>query len=358
MNSIIKVVGTDCNLRCKYCFYFYRRRRERTKLDVAILETIVRAVCKSNSEDREIMFYWHGGEPLLAGIEFYQKAIEYQNSFRKLGQRIRNGITTNGTLIDKTWADFFREYGVEIAVSLDGPEQYHDQYRPYPDGKGSFQNVIRGINILKETGVKFHVISVITNKSAVAPKQVLEFFALSDLSDFVNFIPSLGIETGKGISFENSVSPRLYVDFLIEVFDLWLKECKPSLRILPLESVVRAFMSLPQEDCRFAGECERNLVIDYDGAVLACSSHGYMDSFRFGNIGQGFASILDSPAYHKYKEYLSGIRARCFRCRWYQVCHGGCPRDHYLGGCRNLFCRDFQRLFAHVQNFLKSSLHA
>ncbi|MCL0058697.1 SPASM domain-containing protein, partial [Dehalococcoidia bacterium] len=338
--------------------YFYRRRRERSELDAATLEIIVREICKSNRGNSEIMFYWHGGEPLLAGIEFYQKAIQYQNSFKERGQRIRNGITTNGTLIDKAWANFFMEYGFQIGVSLDGPEQYHDQYRLYPDGKGSFQDVIRGINILKETGVKFHVISVITNESAVAPRQVLEFFALSDLSDFVNFVPSLGIETGEVISFENSVSPRLYVDFLIEVFDLWLKECKPSLRVLPLESVVRAFMGRAQEDCRFAGECERNLVLDCDGSVLACSTHGYMDSFKFGNIRHGFASILRSSTYQKYKGYLLGIKERCSGCRWYQICNGGCPREHWLGGYfNNMYrkdCKDLKHLYKYIEERLKA----
>ncbi len=313
---------------------------------------IVRKVCEYNPEGGEIMFYWHGGEPLLAGITFYKKALEFQKYFKKPRQEIRNGIVTNGTLVNNEWAVFFKENRIGVVISLDGPKEYHDQYRIYPDGRGSFNQVMRGIEIFREAGVKFRILSVVTNQTARNPKAIFNFFVGHQLTE-INFIPSIGIETGKCISFENSIRPSLYIGFLINIFDLWLKENDPDLRILPLESIINVFLKLPPEDCRFAGECERNLVIDYNGDILACSTHGYGDFFKFGNIKEGFTSILNSTIYQKYKEYLQRIEKRCSKCKWYQICHGGCPRDHYLGEEQNIFCQDFQRLFEYIQNSLK-----
>lgn len=351
INPIIKEVTTDCNLRCKYCFYSKQdRRKELTSIKV--LESIVREICKCNPENGEVMFYWHGGEPLLAGITFYKKALDVQRYFKKPGQKIRNGIVTNGTLVNNEWAVFFKKNSIGAVISLDGPQEYHDRYRTYPDGRGSFNQVMKGVEIFREEEVNFRILSVVTNQAAENPKVIFNFFMRHQLTE-INFIPSIGIETGHGISFEDSVRPSLYIDFLMNIFELWLKENNPDTRILPLESIVRAFLKLPQEDCRFTRECERNFVIDYNGDVLACSTHGYGDFFKFGNIKMGFTQMLNSRIYQKYKEYLQRIKKRCSKCQWYQICHGGCPRDHYLGDEQNIFCQDFQRLFQYIQKTLR-----
>jgi len=352
VNPILKHVGMSCNLRCSYCYY-NKQDRSKKAMNLEILEETIREVCKYNTGD--VRFFWHGGEPMLIGISFYEKAIELQEKFKKSAQKIINCIQTNGTLIDDKWSKFFKEKAIKVGISLDGPQKYHDYYRQYPDGKGSFGKIMEGIKILKKQKIEFGVVSVVTNQIVKTPEEIFKFFISHQITNTINFNPLLGTNVGNGISFEKKgVQPSLYIDFLIKIFDLWLKnENNPHLKIYPLESIVRAFLGFPQEDCRFAGECEKSLVIDYKGDIFACCTYGYGDFFKFGNIKDGLNSVLHSESFLKYKKYLKEIRNACSKCQWYDICKGGCPFHHYIGNGKNLFCPDLQRLFKHIQVSLK-----
>lgn len=354
IDLILKVIGNDCNLRCKYCYYSKQKRAQKKVMNSGVLEQIILEVCKYDAF-KEIRFFWHEGEPLLAGISFYEKAIRLQERLKKSGQTIVNHIQTNGILIDRKWTEFFKEKEISLGIglSLDGPQEYHDYCRQYPDGKGSFNKVMEGIVILKENELKFGIISVITNRSAKVPREIFDFFVSQQLTNTISFIPSIGVETENGISFENSVQPSLYVDFLIEIFEFWLTQDSSDLKIFPLESIVRAFLRFPQEDCRFGGGCEKRLVIDYNGDIFPCSTYGYGDFFKFGNIREGIDSIFKFGFFQKNREHLEEIKRKCSGCRWYKICQAGCPHHHYLGKGDNIFCRDFQRLFQHIQKTLK-----
>jgi len=355
INPIIKELTTDCNLRCKYCF-FAKQERKRERVNAETLKTIVSKICECNPDNQEIIFYWHGGEPLLAGIDFYEQAVELQQRFKKSDQKIRNGLETNATLLNSEWADFFGKTGFEIGVSLDGPREYHDEYRCYPNGRGSFNDVMKGIRVLKDNEIKFSVIAVVNKRSVLAPEKIFRFFSSNEISDFVNLVPALGIETGHGLSFECSVEPASYIDFLIKVFDLWMKTDRSELRILPLESIVRAFLGFYQEDCRFTGECRKSIVIEYNGDIFACNTYGYGDFFKFGSIEDGMETILNpqkSPKYQNYLNFLKKIKTNCFKCKWYGICKGGCPGWYYLGGGKNILCQDFKRLFGYIQKNLE-----
>lgn len=350
INPIIKEVATGCNLRCKYCFYAYQNR-EKKEMALDVLETIISEICQWNTGD--IRFYWHGGEPLIENIKFYEKAIELQWRFKKPGQKIYNGFQTNATLIDKRWIEFFKKNNILPGISLDGPEECHDHYRQYSDGRGSFKKTMEGVKLLKEAGIRFGIVSVVTDLSAKKPKEILDFFLSQRITNTINFVPAIGIETGEGISFENSVQPSLYVNFLIEIFELWFNQDNPNLKILPLESIIRAFLRFPQEDCRFAGRCEKNLVIDYNGDIFPCSTYGYGDFFKFGNITKGISTIFESQSFQNYREYLRKIEEKCTECRWNEVCHGNCAHYYYLGKGENIFCKDFQKLFHYIQKTLE-----
>jgi uncharacterized protein len=355
INPIIKEVTTDCNLRCKYCF-FAKQERRRNRVSTAMLRTIVGKICECNPDNQEIIFYWHGGEPLLAGIDFYNQAVEFQQRFKKSGQKIRNAIETNATLLNSEWADFLSKKGFETGVSLDGPRKYHNEYRRYPDGRGSFDDVMKGVEVLKNNGIEFRVLAVVNKKSVLAPEEIFKFFSLNEISNSVNLAPALGIETGHGLSFECSVEPVSYIDFLIKIFDFWMKTDKSELKILPLESIVRAFLGFSQEDCRFAGECRKSIVVEYNGDIFACNTYGYGDFFKFGNIKNGVEAILDPQKSSKYKNYLDFLRkikTGCFKCKWYRICKGGCPGWYYLGGGKNILCQDFKRLFRYIQRNLE-----
>ncbi len=352
VNPIMKHVGMGCNLRCGYCYYDKQDRSKRV-MNFEILEETIHEVCRYNKGD--VRFFWHGGEPLLIGIDFYEKIIELQEKFKRPDQMIINSIQTNGTLIDNKWVEFIKKNAFRVGISLDGPQKIHDYYRKYPDGEGSFEKVMKGIKLLKKEEIEFGVVSVVTDQSVKTPEKIFDFFISQHLTKTINFNPSWGIEAGNRISFEKSVQFSLYIDFLIKIFDLWLKnENDPYLKIYPLESIVRAFLGFPQKDCRFAGECEKSWVIDYNGDIFACCTYGYEDFSKFGNIKEELDSIFYSEPFRKYKGYLKEIRNRCSKCHWYKICKGGCPFHHYLGGGENILCPDMQRLFGHIQERLKS----
>jgi len=348
INPIVKPIGMACNLNCRYCFYS-RQPRKKGIMSNEVLRILIKEVCENSSD--LVRFYWHGGEPLLAGLDFYRKAITLQQRFKRPNQKIFNGLVTNGTLVDKNWAVFFRKNNFGIGVSLDGPREFHNRYRRFPNGQGSFDNTMRGLKILKEEGVNFHVLCVITNQTSQDPKKLFDFFVKEEVTE-INLIPAIGIQTDNGISFEESVNPQRYIDFLINIFDLWLEEDNPDLRILPLESIVRAFLELPQEDCRFAGECEKSIVVDFNGDIFPCCTYGYREFSVLGNISEGLERIISSESFKKLKNHLQAIQEKCLPCQWYKICRGGCPFHHYLGKGRNIFCDDFQRLFRYINQRL------
>jgi len=349
INPIVKQVGMACNLNCKYCFYSQQLRKKKIMSD-EILRTLIREMCNHNSDTAR--FYWHGGEPLLAGLKFYERAVVYQQKFKKPDQKIFNGLVTNGVLINKRWASFFRKNKFGIGVSLDGPREFHNQCRLFPNGQGSFDDAMKGIRILKKEKINFHALCVITNSTAKNPKKIFDFFIQEKINE-INLIPAIGIQANDGISFKESVDPQRYVNFLIDIFNLWLEQDNPNLKILPLESIVRAFLELPQEDCRFAGECEKNIVVDFNGDVFPCCTYGYRGFSRLGNISDGIMAIINSDRFKSLKKHLQTIQEKCSSCQWYKICKSGCPFHHYLGKEQNIFCRDFQRLFVYIQKKLK-----
>ena len=361
VNPVLKVANKGCNLDCKYCFY-NKQIRGKKIMPLKILEQVTKEVCEHNQGD--IIFIWHGGEPLLAGLEFYQKAFQLQERYKKPTQRIVNSIQTNGTLINEEWGNIFKRYNAIVGVSLDGPKDLHDKYRQFPNGKGSFAEVMRGIELLRSFGIDFAIISVVTQDTIKTPKEVFDFLNTQN-PIWINFVPSLAILTGSTLSFKQSIQPSEYIDFLIRIFDLWLKKGDYQIKILPFETIICGFLEKEHRDHRLVGECkkrlagrscEKNLVIIPNGDVKTCSFHSYGDVFEFGNIWTGLNTILNSSPYQQYQEHLRAIKKRCSRCRWYRVCPNGCPRDFRIGGVDGFFCKESPRLFRFIQENLDKFL--
>ena len=357
INPVLKVANKGCNLDCRYCFY-NKQTRGKKIMPLEVLEMVIKEVCEHNQGD--IIFIWNGGEPLLAGVEFYQQAFQLQERYKKPTQKIINSIQTNGTLINAEWGNIFKRYSVIVGVSLDGPKDLHDKHRQFPNGKGSFEEVMRGIEFLKSFGVDFAVISVVTQETMKIPEEVFDFL-ISQNPIWVNFVPSLATLNGSALSFEQSIQSSEYIEFLIKIFGLWLKRGDYRIKILPMETIICGFLEKEHRDYRLVGECkkrldvrscERNLVVIPNGDVKTCAFHSYRDVFEFGNIKAGLATILNSSRYQQYQEHLRAIKKRCSTCKWYRVCPNGCPRDFYIGGINGLFCKESPRLFRFIQESL------
>lgn len=221
LSLLVKPVSADCNmLRCQYCFYLREtdpyRLEEGRLMDEATLRAMISGYMKSSGNCAS--FGWQGGEPLLAGLDFFQRVVGYQARYGQPGQLVSNNLQTNGTLLDEAWARFFRQYNFFLGVSLDGPEEYHNHYRCFADGDSSFRRTMEGIRILRTHQVDFSILTVVNDVTAGKPEQLYNFFLRHGLQ-YLQFIPCVEIERDTGKVKEYSVGVDQYGDFLCALFD-------------------------------------------------------------------------------------------------------------------------------------------
>ncbi len=350
---IIKVVSHGCNLRCIYCYY---SRENQSKIKIMSEEVLKDLISKTLSEvDGTKHFVWHGGEPLLAGIEFYKNTIKLQDYYKQKNQIISNGIQTNAFLITDVWAKFLKKHKFNIGVSCDGPKNYHDSNRIDVGGNGTFNRVFQGITILNQYGFNPMVISVITKSSLRGVKEIFDFFYENKIS----FHPKPCHEfnsSGKLMKF--SVTPLEYTRFLIELFELWFKQDNPVFQIRYFNNLIKAIIGGKPNLCEFCDYCHIFLTVDYNGDVGPCDSFP-LHKLSFGNIlRQNWKDILNSPAYHQYLDYIKENKSRCGQCKWRNTCQGGCLR-YFSDGSGQSFreesCEARKILFAYTEHKIKNT---
>ena len=191
---VLRPVGEKCNLKCMYCYYNNsdQKYNKHTIMSTEILESFIKQYL--SIYDGKIEFMWHGGEPLLAGKEFYFKALEFQEKYKTSSHKIENNIQTNGTLIDKEWASFFRKNNFYVGISLDGIEECHNMYRKNTNGEGTYANVIKAIDTLREFNLEPGILQTVTRSSLPYTRQ-----------NFLFFVDSLGIKKW-GVNIYNDIN--------------------------------------------------------------------------------------------------------------------------------------------------------
>jgi len=322
LSPIMKAVGQSCNLRCKYCFYNGNQDQMLDVMNFETLRTITRKLLSVSGSN--IHFIWHGGEPLLAGINFYKKAVELQNEYKSNNQNIRNGIQTNGTLLSTDWADFFKANNFGVGVSLDGPEFIHNRLRTYKSGEGSFQQTMRGINIMREQGIQVSCIAVITSNSVSYPEQIFNFF----YNEGICFSASqcTADEYNKSISKDLAVDPFDYATFLLRLLDLWLETGDPNFKIGPIDDFIHAIMGQKPKSCIFNGHCEHFVTIDTNGDLYPCN-HYRNEEHLWGNLLKSdYNMIIDNSNYSEYLLDYKKTLITCEGCKWIGVCRGWCRK--------------------------------
>jgi len=350
LSLLIKPVSADCNMHCRYCFYRrpsdpYRSEKRHIMADTT-LETMISRYMKSAR--RCASFGWQGGEPLLAGIDFFEKVVAYQQHHGLSAQRVGNNLQTNGLLLDEQWARFFRRYNFFIGVSLDGPEELHNRYRLAGCGSDGFQQTLKGIRILRDHQVEFSVLSVINDVTAKKPAEVYDFFVRRGI-DRLQFIPCLEIDGETGAIRDYSVAVQDYRDFLCILFDLWYNSGRPVVSIRPFENILAIYLGRDPEICAFKDRCGSYLVVEYNGDVYPCDFF-VERQWMLGNI-------LDTPindllkkrkrrAFNSRKMEGSPV---CRSCEWNFVCHFGCPHFRLPGG-ENYFCDAYRQFFRYTRH--------
>jgi len=310
------------------------------------------------SPEPVIRFSWHGGEPTLAGLDFFRSAVMIQRRHRPAGRTILNGMQTNGTLLDDDWGGFLAAEGFYLGLSLDGPEWLHDRYRSAGSGEPTFRRVMRGYEILRRYGIPADIICVVNSCNVKFALEVYRFFREIG-AGYVTFLPLVEPETGSpgGVS-GRSVTAEAWGDFLIAVFDEWLSRDIGRIKVQIFEEALRTAFGQEHSLCIFRPVCGEIPVLEHNGDLFACDH--YVDrEHLLGNIVETpLAELLESPARRSFaRAKLDTLPRRCRECDVRDMCNGECPRNRFLEtgageSGLNYLCAGYLKFFRHCRPFI------
>lgn len=355
LNLLLKPVSGSCNLRCKYCFYTDEtKKRATTCFGTMSEETAAHIISKSlAAATTSCHFGFQGGEPMLRGLPFYQRFMELCRQYNVNHAKLTFSIQTNATLIDETWAAFFRENQFLVGVSLDGDKALHDRNRTDESGRGSFQRIMQAIEILNAYGVPHNVLTVVTAQTARRIEHVYQFFKKHHLwhQQYIPCLDPLGETRGH---LEYSLTPVLYGKFLCRLFDLWYRDYVQGqqIAIRYFENLAAILMGARPESCGMNGVCRPQLVVEADGSVYPCDFY-MMDDYCLGNFcTDSFDDFQRNLIGNHFVEESKQGLTDCLQCRYFCLCRGGCRRDrqaedlHHLE--KNYFCQSYQMFFEYA----------
>jgi uncharacterized protein len=345
---IIKPVGAACNLACDYCYFRVHCKSRATRIGDEILGRFISEYLAL--PQKRFDFVWHGGEPLLAGLDFFKKVIRLQKPHRRKGQKIFNGLQTNATLLNEDWVSFFKENRFHIGVSLDGPRDIHNIHRNYPSGKGSFNDVMKGISLLKGGEVSFAVLVVWAKDSLGHEKEIFEFLVETGIHKF-DLLPCV---LADGKEPKSSLTPAEFARSMIKMFDLWWQLDNPEVRVRLFESAIRGVLGGKQSVCKFTGACASYCTLDYNGEIYPCDNFVGMPDFVFDNIKKSnLHTVLNGEKRQRFAVQTQNLPADCVKCEWKNICNDGCVYHRYLRrgnlADKSYFCNFRKEFFDHVR---------
>ena len=354
MTPIIKAVGNACNLRCGYCFYNGTDQKSMRIMSGELLSQFFGQYLDIFSG--KLRFVWHGGEPLLAGIPFYQEALRLQHQFAKSQDVIENMVQTNATLIDDAWAEFFRAYDFKVGVSLDGDQVSHDCFRRDAGGKGTFQRTVRGIRILKRHGITPGVIQTVSKKN------------LGNLrSDFRFFAEELGIR-GWGINFFEAgsssygeisncgLTDRDVAGIYQILRELWLEKNDSGLCLREIDNVVAGVVGRRAKNCSYNGSCANYFCLDADGRIWPCDRLSNSSEFLLGDLrSQDLREVLAGAPARAHADKSRQLGSDCVLCQWRGACNNGCTAMRDIKTGTYQYCKARQEAFQAMSDLLHQS---
>ena len=329
LSLLIKPASSNCNLKCKYCFYHSIAETRRIKsyglMDINTLELIVKKAL--NYSEHVCTFAFQGGEPTLVGLEFYKKLIEFEEKYNVNSVKITNVVQTNGILINEEWSKFLSQNNFLVGISLDGPKDIHDSNRVDDNNKGTFKKVMNAISLFNKYKVEYNVLCVVNAYVARHPKKVYEFFKMNKIN-YLQFIPCIDPLNEESNSYKYSLKPSRYTYFLNSTFDLWYNDiCDGNaISIRYFDNLVSMFMGYRAEACGMSGLCECQFVVEADGGVYPCDFY-VTDKWLMGNIkDMNIEELYSSEQAKTFINCSKHIDSKCIGCKWYNLCKGGCRR--------------------------------
>ena len=353
INILIKPASSACNMACKYCFYRdvaeHREQAFEGMLSLQKMELVIRAGMEY--ADHSCSFAFQGGEPTLAGLDFYRGVVELEKKYARSGVEIHNAIQTNGMLIDEEWAAFLAENRFLVGLSLDGPAELHNLNRLDTVGEGTFNRVMRTARLMEKHRVEFNILCVVTGRNARSVEKIYRFYRRQGFR-WLQFIPCLdSLEQQRGEE-KYHLSAENYGDFLIRLFDLWYEDLQRGeyISVRHLDNWLSILLGGQPEACSMTGQCAVQFVVEGDGGVYPCDFY-VLDEWRMGTVGESsFAEMQRGEVAAWFIQASLRVPNKCRRCRWYGLCRNGCRRNRMtlLDGevDRNCYCEAYQRFFS------------
>ena len=358
----VKPVGAACNLGCQYCYYLEKQQLYPDKQgfcmpDDLLEEYIIQHIKASSGP--EIFFSWHGGEPTLAGLQFFKRVVELQKKQVPENWIVINGLQTNGTLLNQEWCRFLKEEHFVVGISLDGPENIHSIFRFRKDGKACFDDVIRGYRLLRQYGIPCVILCVVSSASVGYPLEIYRYFKHLKV-EFITFLPLVekGTSTGQRIS-EHTVNAKAFGEFLCTIFDEWKTTDIGTLKIQLFEEALRTAFGLDHTLCIFKKICGGVPVVEHNGDFYSCD-HFVNEEHLLGNIRKtSLPRLLESP---EQKDFglakLINLPDYCLKCEVREMCNGACPKDRFIKTRAgeeglNYLCEGYKLFFNHCKPFVE-----
>ncbi len=379
---VAKPAGPRCNLECDYCFYLEKYAlfgaHEKFRMSDEVLSAYIRNYIDAQPTPL-VEFVWQGGEPTLLGIDFFKKVVELQRPFARQ-KTIQNSLQTNGTLLTDEWCAFMKKHDFLVGISLDGPEEIHNRHRRDRQKEGTFDRVMRGLRLLKKHGIAYNVLAGVTRDTARRPLDVYRFFKDEGV-EFIQFTPIVervadACSAASGLRFASpalphkeqgdfevtpwTVIPEDYGDFLIAIYEEWVRNDVGTIFVMNFEWALNAWIGNPSPVCTHAVQCGRSVVIEHNGDVYACD-HCVYPRYKLGNIVTDTLTDMISKSlksgFGAIKE--SGLPDRCRHCEVLAACRGGCPKhrfacDDYGEAGFPYLCAGYREFFLHIRKYLKA----
>lgn len=377
---LAKPTGAICNLDCKYCFFLSKESLypdSNFRMSDNLLDLYIKQFIEAQHSN-EITIAWQGGEPTIMGLDFYKRAIEYVHKHQKSGQQISHTIQTNGTRLDDEWCQFFAENKFLVGLSVDGPKPMHDAYRVYKSGKGSFDSVMHGYDLLCKHQVDVNILCTIHAANAEHPLEIYHFFRDDMYANYIQFIPIIerinvqeiplaNIGWGKkpgaesrplytqqgNLTTERSITADQYGRFLIAIFDEWVQKDVGSVYVQMFDVALASWIGM-HSLCVFSPTCGNALALEHNGDLYSCD-HYVEPNYLLGNIQeQHMADLINSPKQRKFgQDKYDTLPKYCHDCEVKFACYGGCPKDRFIKtpdgeSGLNYLCAGYKIFFNHI----------
>jgi len=361
---MLKPIGAVCNLRCKYCYYLEKKdlypEAKNYVMSDELLERFIEQYLNSQTM-QQVLFTWHGGETLMRNKSFYVKALELQKKYGG-GRQIDNSIQTNGTLLTDDWCKFFKDNNFLVGISIDGPQHCHDVYRKTRDNRPSFFNVMKGLALLKKHEVEYNVMGVVNDYNVDYPLDFYNFFKSIDCH-YIQFAPIVEQIDGEYASW--NVPAEKWGDFLIAIFDEWVKQDVGNYYIQYFDSTLANWVGENPGVCTLAKTCGHAGVMEFNGDLYACDHFVYPE-YKIGNI---YTQTLTEMMYSRKQlnfgnDKYDKLPSQCKNCDFLFACYGECPKNRIIETESgepglNYLCKGYYKFFKHVapyMDFMKNEL--